>query len=312
MPSSMPASDRRFYQALLPASLVSIIVLLALFTVLLYYSLPAIKMYGLELFTSSEWRPVEGSPGESRYGLLIPIAGTIITALIAVVLATPPALAAVYLTEEMLRGSWRLREAFVSLIDIMAGMPTIVYGIWGLAVLAPFLKDTLYQGLYEALGFIPLFSCEPLTGSTVLTAGILLAIMIMPFMYSIIRESYRQIPRTYKEAALAIGATRYEYARIMAGMIRPALLAALLIGYGRAAGETVAVALVIGTTFNPPTCLLSPSYTVSSLIADQFANASLYPYMTNVLLLGGLVLLAIGLVSNLLGVMYLRRVRYVV
>jgi len=144
-----------------------------------------------------------------------------------------------------------------------------------------------------------------------LTAGILLSIMIMPFIYAIVRESYRQIPKTYKEAALALGTTRYEYARIMYGMLKPSIIAGTLIGFGRAAGETVAVALVIGNTFNAPTCLLSPSYTVSSLIANQFANARLYPYMVNVLLLGGLILLVIGLASNLIGVMYLRRVRYI-
>ncbi len=306
------SGDARFYYSLIPAAIVSVVVLVLLLSILVYYSIPAVEYYGSTLFTSTKWRPVEGDPSASSYGLLVPLAGTLVTAVIAVVLATPLSVSAVFFSEELIPARFRgVRDVFASLVDLMAGIPTIVYGLWGVAILAPFLKDNLYEALYEALGFIPLFSCKPVTGSTVLTAGILLSIMIMPFMYAVMREAYRQIPSTYREAALALGTTKYEYSKIMFGMLRPALLAGLLIGFGRAAGETVAVALVIGNTFNMPSCLLAPSYTISSLIANQFANASLYPYMTNVLLLGGLILLLIGLASNILGLMYLRRVRYV-
>lgn len=303
--------DRSFKALVTPAALISSAILLILFAVLLYYSLPALRTYGLSLITSSTWKPVEGAPGE--YGLLIPLAGTLASALIAVGIALPLALASVVFTEELIPQSMaRAREAFVTMIDVMTGLPTIVYGLWGAAVLAPLLGGTLYQWLYEALSFIPLFSCRPATGSTILTAGIILAIMITPFIYAVVRESYRQIPRTYKEAALALGTTRYEYTRIMMGMAKPAILAGALIGFGRAAGETVAVALVVGNTFNMPTCLLTPSYTISSLIANQFANAQLYPYMLNALVAGGLILLLLGIASNILGIMYLRRARYVV
>ena len=303
----------RLYYSLAPAALVSVLVLVVLLGILIYYSIPAIEEYGLGILRSSKWRPIEGDPKASIYGLLVPLAGTIVTALLAVMIAAPLAVSSLFFSEELIPGRLRgVKEAFTSLVDLMTGIPTIVYGLWGVTVLAPFLRDTLYNTLYSTLSFIPLFSCKPVTGSTVLTAGILLAFMIIPFIYSITREAYRQIPATYKEAALSLGATKYEYFKIMFGMLKPALLAGILIGFGRAAGETVAVALVIGNTFNMPTCLLAPSYTISSLIANQFANASLYPYMTNVLLLGGLILLVIGLVSNLLGLMYLRRVRYVV
>ncbi|MEB3861770.1 MAG: phosphate ABC transporter permease subunit PstC [Desulfurococcales archaeon] len=303
-------SEARFKLLVAPPAIVSSAILVLLFIVLLYYSLPAIREYGLGLLASPTWKPVEGAPGE--YGLLIPLAGTLVSAVIAVLLAMPLALASVVFTEEILpRGLHRWREAFVSMIDVMTGLPTIVYGLWGAAVLAPLLGDTLYKWLHSSLSFIPLFSCQPTTGNTILTAGVLLAIMITPFIYAVVRESYRQIPRTYKEAALSLGTTRYEYVRIMMGMAKPAILAGALIGFGRAAGETVAVALVVGNTFNMPSCLLAPSYTVSSLIANQFANAQLYPLMLNVLVSGGLILLLIGIASNILGIMYLRRVRYV-
>lgn len=306
----MPAGDRRLFYSLAPAAVISMGILVVMTVLFIYYSIPAVRVYGTKLITTSTWSPSEY--GEPSYGLLIPILGTLISSIIAVVIALPLALSAVFFTEEVLpRSMDSVRSAFASLIEAMTGIPTIVYGLWGLMVLSPFLRDNVYQPLYRYLGFIPLFSCEPVTGSTILTAGILLSIMITPFIYAVVRQSYNQVPRTYKEAILALGATRYEYARILFGMIKPAILAGALIGFGRAAGETVAVALVVGNTFNPPTCILSPSYTVSALIANQFANAPLYPYMVNVLVLGGLILLVLGIISNILGVMYLARVRYV-
>ncbi len=298
--------DRGFFTVLASASIVSASILVVLFMVIAYYSLPALTRYGLSLFISPTWKPVEGAGGS--YGLLVPLLGTLVSAVIAVLIALPLALSSVVFTEEIIPpGMGRLREAFTTLIDVMTGLPTIVYGLWGVAVLAPFFKDTLYNWLYTYLSFIPLFSCKPVTGATILTAGILLSIMIVPFIYAVVRESYRQIPRTYREAALALGTTKYEYTRIMLGMVKPAVVAGVLIGFGRAAGETVAVALVVGNTFNMPTCLLSPSYTISSLIANQFANASLYPYMLNVLVAGGMILLLLGIVSNIIGIMYLKR-----
>ncbi|MCE4617505.1 MAG: phosphate ABC transporter permease subunit PstC [Desulfurococcales archaeon] len=307
----MAKSDKRFFYSLVPAALVSSLILVLLFIVLIYYSAPAFKEYGFRIFTTKTWSPSEESARTSEYGLFIPLLGTLVSAIIAVVLALPFAISTVIFTEEVIpKGMNKVRETFSTLIDVMTGLPTIVYGLWGLAILAPFLRDNLYNPLYAVLGSIPLFSCRPVTGTTILTAGILLSMMIMPFMYSVIRHSYKRIPAIYKEAALALGTTKYEYSKIMMGMVKPSILAGILIGFGRAAGETVAVALVVGNTFNMPSCLLSSSYTISALIANQFGNAALYPYMINVLVVGGLILLLIGIVSNILGIMYLNRVRY--
>ena len=306
--ASKSRSERWFFLTHVPAALVSTGVLAMLFLVLLHQSLPALKAYGLSLFAESAWSPSEKDPTESRYGLLAPLAGTLVTSLIAVALAIPLAVSAVLFGEEVLpRGLGSLRGAYSSLFEVMIGLPTVVYGLWGLSVLSPLLEEGLYQALYRTLGFLPLLSCEPLTGSTVLTAGILLAVMVTPLVYVVVLNAYRQVPHTLREAALSLGATRYEYARIMLGLIRPAIVAGALLGFGRAAGETVAVAMVVGNTLRLPTCLLAPSYTVSSLIANQFGNAGLYPLMTSVLLAGGLMLLLLGMASSLVAFIYLRR-----
>lgn len=302
----MSSRDRLFYYSLASVAAVSLAVVLLLILVLSTQSWPAISFYGPGL-VGWEWRPSETRPEEASYGLLVPLAGTLVTSIIAGAIALPLSVAAAVMVEEYL--PLGLRRPFSLLVDVMAGVPTIVYGLWGLRVLAPFLRDTVYRPLHGLLGWIPLFSCDPLTGSGVLTASLLLAVMITPYMFAIIREAYHSIPSTYREAVLALGATRYEAVRILLSMTRPAIVAALLLGLGRAAGETVAVALVIGSAFNPPVCLFTPSYTISSLIANQFAESSFYPYMTSALYFGGLVLLVIGLALNAGGLYYLSRAR---
>lgn len=299
-------SDKLFYYALLPFASTALLVIVAALVVLASKGAPALAFYGLEVFTSTRWLPNELDPDKAVYGLLPAIAGTLATAAIAVVVALPLSLALTVLVEEL--APPRLRDLLASLVDVMAGMPTIVYGVWGIGFLAPALSQ-VYSRLYDSLGFLPIFSCEPTGGFSVLTAGLLLAVMIIPFIFAVVKEAYRSIPATYREAALSLGMTRYEYTRLLLGMVKPAILAGVLLGFGRAASETVAVALVIGNAFNIPLCIIGPGITVSSLIANQFSEANLYPLMQNVLYLGGLVLLVLGLVSNLLGIILLSRVR---
>jgi len=163
--------------------------------------------------------------------------------------------------------------------------------------------------LYEHFSFIPLFSFEPL-GYSYLSAGVLLGIMVTPFASSIIREAYRMIPYTYREAAYAIGATRYEATKILLGYIKPAIVAGTLLAFGRAIGETVAVSLVVGNIFNIHPSLFAPGYTISSLIANQFGEAFIYEYMVSALFAAGLSLFFIGLAINILGIIILRRYGY--
>jgi len=303
----MYRSDKLLYYSLLPFAAIVIATFIMLFIVLGYVSAPAIRRYGIKLFTTVKWAPNEVNPSRSVYGLLAPIFGTLVSSIIAVLLALPVTVSIILVIEEY--APEKLREIIGSIIEVMAGIPTIVYGLWGLEVLAPFLREHVYSPLYQFLDFIPLFSCKPVTGFNLLTAGILLSIMILPYMVAIARDAYRSIPLTYKEAALAIGATRYEYAKIMMGLARPGLIAAALLGFGRAAGETVAVALVVGNAPLVSTCLFKPAYTISSLIANQFSMAPLYPYMLNVLFTGGLILLLIGMAANTIAVIMIERAR---
>ncbi len=295
----VPREDRLFYYSLLPFAAATVAIILLLAAVLGYYSLPALKYYGPSILVEKEWKPSETSPDQARYGLLIPLLGTLATATIAVLVAVPVALAMVVATEEIL--PYRLRDSLGGVVDVMAAIPTIVYGLWGLEVLAPLLKEHVYQGLNDKLGWVPLFSCKAYTGASYMTAGLLLAIIVLPYIYAIVREAYRSIPSKYRLAAYALGATRLETVRILVGIIRPAIAAAVLLAFGRAAGETVAVALVVGSAFNPPTCLLAPGYTIASLVANQFGESFYYPLMANALYLGGLILLVIGIVANILG-----------
>ncbi len=303
----IPKVDRGFFLTLLPFAAVIFALFALLAYVLVHESWPALERFGISLFTENVWRPSERGVEFVRYGLLAPLYGTLVTSLIAAAVALPLSVATVFFMEEM--APHKIRELFSSVIDLMAGLPTIIYGLWGLEVMIPLLRSWIMSPLHEHLGFLPIFSCDPLSGASFLAAGLLLAVMIIPFMHGVIKEAYRQVPRTYKEAALSLGATRYEYFRIMASLIRPAIIAAVLLGLGRAASETVAVALVVGNAFNISPCLFAPGYTISSLIANQFTEASFFPLMENVMFAGSLVLLALGMLFSGIGVVMMRRVR---
>ncbi|MEM3870806.1 MAG: phosphate ABC transporter permease subunit PstC [Candidatus Korarchaeum sp.] len=303
----LPKYDRGFFLLLLPFASIVFVVFIALTYVVLSVSYPSISKFGTKLFTENVWRPSEAGEEFVRYGLLAPLYGTLVTSLIAATIALPLSLSTVYLVEELARS--KLREVLSTTIDLMAGLPTVLYGLWGVEVMIPFIRDSLMTPLHSYLPWIPLFSCEPLSGASFLSAGILLAIMIIPFMHSLVQDAYRSIPRTYREAALSLGANRYEYFRIMLSMIKPAVIASLLLGLGRASSETVAVALVVGNSFNLSPCLFSPGYTIPSLIANQFSESNFYPYMQSALYAGGLVLLLLGVASSITGLIMMRKVR---
>lgn len=304
----VPREDRLYYYALMPSAYIIIGAILLLLAVIFWASLPAFKAYGIRIYTTNSWKPVETGPGE--YGLLAAIYGTLVSTIIAAVIALPLSLSLVVAVEE-LSPSWA-RDSLVFLTDVAAGIPTVIFGLWGVDVLVPFLREHVMTPLHEKLGFIPLFSCRPLSGASLLSAGVLLAFMITPYMFALVREAYRMIPAQIREAAITVSAAWYQYVRLMLGLIKPAIIAALLLGFGRAAGETVAVSLVVGNSFTLKSCLFTPAYTISALIANQFGNAAYYPLMPEVLFAGGLLLLIIGLVLNWLGVSMIDRVRSLV
>ncbi len=300
------SSDRAFLLTLLPfAALIfaAIALLSAIFT---RESIPIILKEGSSFILSSEWSP-STNPLKAFYGILPAIYGTALTSALAICMAIPASICLTIFTHEVLPKG--LRDAFTSLIDVMAGMPTVIYGLWGLTFLAPLIHDYVMMPLHKYLGFTPLFSCQPVSGYSLLTASVILAVMVTPYTFALVKEAYSSIPMKYREAILSLGAGRFETASTLISMIKPAVVGAALLGVGRAASETVAVTMVIGNSPTISACLFSPGYTVSSLIATQYGEAFLYPYMTNALYASGLILLCAGLALNALGALLMRRWR---
>jgi phosphate transport system permease protein len=290
----------------LPAIFIVFVLFVLILGFYFFNALPAIERYGIDLFITNVWQAAEEASKEV-YGLAAPIWGSIYTATIAVLIALPLSIAyAIFVNDYAPK---KLKYPLIIISDIMAGLPTIIYGIWGAFILVPLLRDHIMKFLYEHFSFIPLFNYPPLSGYCYLSAGILLGIMVTPFAAAIIREAYAMIPSVYKEGLVALGATRYETTKVLIKYIRPAIISGLILAFGRALGETVAVSLVIGNSFNLTYKLFAPGYTISSLIANQFGNAVLYEYMTSVLYSAGLVLFVIGLVVNIIGIYYLKRWR---
>ncbi len=277
---------------------------------LIVYFINSLKIFekeGLAIYFTNVWNAAE-VPEEEFYGVLAAIYGSIYTSVIAILIALPLSISyAIFIVDYAPR---KIREWLIIASDIMAGLPTILYGIWGAFILVPFLKKYIMEPLYENFSFIPLFSYPPTTGFSYLSAGVLLGIMVTPFATAIIREAYRMIPHTYKEGLYSLGATRYEATKVLIKYIKPAIVAGTILAFGRAIGETVAVSLVIGNTFNIDISLFAPGYTISSLIANQFGNAFIYEYMVSALFAAGLSLFFIGLVINILALYILKRWRY--
>ena len=237
---------------------------------------------GLSFFTSTEWNPVE-----NKYGALVPIYGTVVTALIAMLIAVPVSFGiAFFLTEVAPR--W-LRGPVSTAIELLAGIPSIIYGMWGLFVLVPVMTEYVTPWLNENLGtwpvIGPVFQGPPL-GIGMLTAGIVLAIMVIPFISSVMREVFLTVPTRLKESAYALGSTKWEVSwDIVLPYTRSAVIGGVFLGLGRALGETMAVAFVIGNSTRFTASLLEPGTTIAALIANDFGEAT-ETYRSALLLLG--------------------------
>ncbi|HLS47849.1 MAG TPA: phosphate ABC transporter permease subunit PstC [Gemmatimonadales bacterium] len=255
------------FRGLLTAAAVSIPVLLAFLVYELWIgSRLAIGEFGLGFIGSNEWNPVTG-----RFGALPLIFGTLVSSLLALVIAVPLSLGvAIFLTEF---APMRLRQPVAFVIGLLAAIPSVVYGLWGIFVLIPFLRSTLYPFLQGAFGFLPIFD-GPIYGPSMLTAGIILAIMIMPYIMSVAREVLIAVPSSQREASLALGATRWEAVRtVVIPYARTGLFGAIILGLGRALGETMAVTMVIGNRHEIASSLFAPGYTMAAAIANEFSEA---------------------------------------
>ncbi len=245
---------------------------IALLLVLISYFLwktaaPAFSKFGFSFLTQSTWDPVQ-----DVYGALPVIFGTVVSSLIGVFIAAPLSVGiALFLNEIAPR---RVSETVGFLVQMLAAIPSVVYGLWGVFVLAPWLRTTVEPILGKTLGFLPLFQGPPY-GVGMLAAGIILAIMITPTISSITREVFKAVPRGQREAALALGATRWEMMRIaVLRSSRTGVMGAVILGLGRALGETMAVTMVIGNRAAISASLFAPAQTMASVLANEYAEAT--------------------------------------
>jgi phosphate transport system permease protein len=269
------------------------VAILALIGLLLAWnSRLAFSTFGLDFLTGTTWDPVH-----AIYGALPYIVGTIASALIALVIAAPiGVLASVYLSELAPR---RIAIPLTFLIELLAAIPSVVIGLWGVFVLSPLLRSTVEAWLVGALGWIPIFRGPPF-GIGLFAAGVILAIMILPTIVSIAREVIVAVPRSQREAMLALGATRWEVvSKAVLPYARSGIVGAIILGFGRALGETMAVTMVIGNAQAIPSSLFDQAQTIASKIATTFNEASV-GLQTSALIALGFVLLVITLILNVL------------
>jgi phosphate transport system permease protein len=230
---------------------------------------PALHKFGFSFLTSSRWDPVNGV-----FGAAPAIFGTLVSSLMALVVATPLALGvAVFLSEF---AGPKIRQPVAFFVDLLAAIPSVVYGLWGIFVLLPVLRSTVMPFLRDTLhlGVIPLFA-GPIYGPSMFAAGLILAVMILPYISSVSREVLLAVPRSQREAALALGATKWE---TISGAVIPyaksGIIGGIILGLGRALGETMAVTMLIGNRAEISASLFAPGYTMASLIANEFSEAS--------------------------------------
>jgi phosphate transport system permease protein len=262
--------DAAFRQVTRAAAIAVLLLLSGVIISLVDGSIPALRTFGFGFLFSSRWNPVT-----EIFGALPAIYGTVITSLVAMLIAVPVGLMiAFFLTE--LCPQW-LRRPIGIAIELLAGIPSIIYGIWGLFVFAPFLQETLQPFLINTLGNVPgigpLFGGPPY-GIGILTAGLILAIMVLPFVTSISRDVFEAVPGVLKEAAYGLGCTTWEVVRnVVLPYARVGVIGGIMLSLGRAFGETMAVTFVIGNAHRISPSLLAPGTTISATIANEFTEA---------------------------------------
>jgi phosphate transport system permease protein len=257
----------RVFKLVLTIAALAVPVLLGFLVVELYSGAElAIERFGFDFITTSVWDPVA-----EQFGAFPLIFGTLLSSLIALLIAVPLSLGvAIYLTEFAPK---TVRQPVAFLIGLLAAIPSVVYGLWGIFVLIPALRTSVFPLLRKLFGFLPLFQ-GPIYGPSMLAAGIILAIMIMPYVMSVSREVLLAVPNTQREAALALGATRWE--AVITAVIpyaRSGIIGAIILGLGRALGETMAVTMLIGNRHEIAASLFAPGYTMAAAIANEFSEA---------------------------------------
>jgi phosphate transport system permease protein len=267
-------------------------ILLALGYELYMGSRMSMAEFGLQFLTSSVWDPVH-----SVFGGLPYIYGTLLTSAMALLIGFPISLGVAIFLSEMAKGSRILGSALGTLVELLAAVPSVIYGLWGLFFLAPFIRVYVETPLHSSLGFIPLFSGVP-RGLDFFSAGVILAIMIIPTISAVSRDIINAVPNSQREAMYSLGATRWEVTRrAVIPYAKSGIFGATILGLGRAVGETMAVIMVIGNTPTITADLFAQGYTLSGLIANQFTVAT-DPLWTSAIVEIGLILFSLALAIN--------------
>lgn len=264
-------------------------------------SLPAIRHFGFGFITSVSWDPVAG-----EFGAASSIYGTLVSTLIAMVIAVPFSLVIALFLVELAHPVLSRFAGYA--IELLAAIPSIIYGMWGLFVFAPVMERYVQAPLEKHLGFLPLFSGPPM-GIGMLTAGVILALMVLPFISAVMRDIFRMVPAVVKEASYGMGSTTWEVTRnvtVRYGI--QGLIGAAFLGLGRAIGETMAVTFVIGNSHGISPSLLAPGNSIASTLANEFAEASDPIYMSALIELG-LILFVITLVIQIIAHFWIKRIR---
>jgi phosphate transport system permease protein len=247
---------------------------------------------GFNFVLGSTWDPVN-----NVFGVLPMLYGSLMTSAIALLIGVPVSLGVAIFLSEI--SPYRLRSPISFVVEMLAAVPSVIYGLWGLFILAPLLRTDVYPGLQKYIGFLPIFQ-GTIYGVSVLTAGIVLAIMIIPIVASISRDALLAVPDSQREAAYALGATKSEAIRIsVLSYARSGIFASIFLGFGRAFGETMAITMLIGNTPRISASLFSPGYSLASLVANEFTEATTNVYIS-ALIEAGLVLLVVSFLANVI------------
>ena len=281
--------DKVFRSILLVAATSILLIVAGIFLMMLQNSMPTIERFGIGFLFGSEWKPAQ-----EEFGALPFIYGTVVSSLLALTISVPISLGiAIFLVEQAPK---RVAKPIAFMVELLAAIPSVVYGLWGIFVLAPFIREYLGPVLQESLGFIPLFQGRA-TGIGMLTGGIILALMITPIITAVVRDVLEAVPTTQREAALALGATKWETTMIVLGNAASGIAGAVVLGLGRAIGETMAVTMVIGNSPQISASLFEPANTIASLLAANFAEATDKIYLSALIEIG-LILFLVTFVVN--------------
>ncbi|MBR0642590.1 phosphate ABC transporter permease subunit PstC [Plastoroseomonas hellenica] len=276
------------------AGILVLLILGAIILTLFIGGLPAFQAFGFQFLWSTAWNPVEG---RENYGAFISIFGTVVSSVLAIIFAVPVAFGiAFFLTE--LAPEW-LKRPIGTAIELLAAVPSIIFGMWGLFVLVPFVQQHIQLSFGETLGELPLigflFASNSFTGTSLFAAALVLAIMILPFIAATMRDVFSQVPPVFKESAYGLGATRWEVVRnVVLPYTRISVVGGIMLGLGRALGETMAVTFVIGNANRLATSLFDPSTTIASVVAMEFPESLMGSLKQSSLLALGFLLFVIS------------------